>query len=233
MMLNNVKNKIIENINKGVENSPFLFMSWNLELLNQKIYNFALDILSEYDVPKVNIFSLVDDWESIKISQIKEFLQKLNSKSSYKIQIFIIENISRLTLQASNSVLKQFEEPWNWNLIFLTNKSESAVLDTILSRVQTINLGLEESKWNYNFYLDMISDYLANKSNNLISYFYKNKLEKKDYIDFLQSLVLLVKSWNIILNNSLLDELLDDINLISTNNVNSKNIVDKWILVLK
>jgi hypothetical protein len=107
-MLNNIKHKIVENINKGVENSPFLFMSWNLELLNQKIYNFALDILSEYKVPKVNIFTLKDDWESIKISQIKEFLQKLNSKSSYKIQIFIIENVSRLTLQAANSILKQF-----------------------------------------------------------------------------------------------------------------------------
>jgi hypothetical protein len=40
----------------------------------------------------------------------------------------------------------------------------------------------------------MIKDYLDNKSNNLISYFYKNKLERKDYIDFLKSLVLLVKA---------------------------------------
>lgn len=232
-MLNNIKNRIIENINKGVENSPFLFMSWNIELLNQKVYNFASDILSEYGVPKVNIFSLKDDWESIKISQINDFLQKLNSRSSYKIQIFIIENVSRLTLQAANSVLKQFEEPWVWNLIFLTNKSESAVLDTILSRVQNVNLGLKEIDWNYNFYLDMIKDYLNNKSNNLISYFYKNKLEKKDYIDFLKTIVLLDKAWNIKLDNNLLDELLDDINLISTNNVNSRWVVDKWILFLK
>lgn len=232
-MLSNIKIKLVENINKGVENSPFLFMSWNLELLNQKIYNFALDILSEYDVPKVNIFTLKDDWESIKISQIKEFLQKLNSKSSYKLQIFIIENVSRLTLQAANSVLKQFEEPWIWNLIFLTNKSESAVLDTILSRVQSVNLGLKQVEGNYNFYLDMIKDYLNDKSNNLVSYFYKNKLEKKDYIDFLKSLVLLIKSWEIILNNNLLDDLLEDINLVSTNNVNSRGVVDKWILVLK
>jgi hypothetical protein len=35
------------------------------------------------------------------------------------------------------------------------------------------------------------------------------------------------------LNDSFLDELLDDINLVSTNNVNSRGVVDKWILVLK
>jgi hypothetical protein len=88
-----------------------LFISQNLELLNQKVYNFSLDLLSDLDVSKLNIYTLKDDGESIKISQIKEFLNKLNSKNPYGLQIFIIENISRFTLQASNSVLKQFEEP--------------------------------------------------------------------------------------------------------------------------
>jgi len=232
-MLNNIKNKIIENINKGVENSPFLFMSWNLELLNQKIYNFSLDILSEYNVPKVNIFVLKDDGESIKISQIKEFLSKLNSKSSYKLQIFIIENISRLTLQASNSVLKQFEEPGEWNLIFLTNKSESWVLETILSRVSSVDLWLKQIRGNYEFYSNMVLDYLNGKSLNLVSYFFKNKLEKIEYINFLKALIDLNKQQKISFSNELLDELLDDINLVANNNVNAKSVVDKWILLIK
>jgi len=232
-MLNNIKNRIIENINKGVENSPFLFMSWNLELLNQKIYNFSLDILSEYDVPKVNIFVLKDDGESIKISEIKEFLSKLNSKSSYKLQIFIIENISRLTLQASNSVLKQFEEPGEWNLIFLTNKSESWVLETILSRVSFVDLWLKQIRENYEFYSNMVLDYLNGRSLNLVSYFFKNKLEKIEYINFLKALIDLNKQQKISFSNELLDELLDDINLVANNNVNAKSVVDKWILLIK
>jgi len=37
-------------------------------------------------------------------------------------------------------MLKFFEEPDVTNIIFLTNTSESGILDTILSRVQTIDL---------------------------------------------------------------------------------------------
>jgi hypothetical protein len=44
-----------------------------------------------------------------------------------------------MTLQASNSLLKFFEEPGKQNIIFLSAKSESGILDTILSRVQTVN----------------------------------------------------------------------------------------------
>jgi hypothetical protein len=37
-------------------------------------------------------------------------------------------------------MLKFFEEPDITNIIFLTNASESGILDTILSRVQIIEL---------------------------------------------------------------------------------------------
>ncbi|MBT3727533.1 hypothetical protein HOG21_07985 [bacterium] len=57
----------------------------------------------------------------MKINEIKEFVLNSNSKPPFKFQIFFIENVSRLTLKASNSLLKFFEEPSSINIIFLTN----------------------------------------------------------------------------------------------------------------
>ncbi len=232
-MLNNLKNKILQKNTQGEEISPFLFVSKNIELLNNSIFNFSLEIIKQLDIPKTNIFILKDDWESIKINWIKDFLSKMNSRSWYSIQIFIIENISRLTLQAANSVLKQFEEPWIWNLVFLTNKSESQVLDTILSRVQVINLWLNEVVFQNDFYLDLLRWYTSWKDNSIISYFFKNKLEKQEYINFLEAIIDLQKKWFINILNNMLDDLLDDINMIANNNVNARWIIDKWILLIK
>ncbi len=232
-MLNNIENKILKKIELGESLSPFLFVSENIELLNSKIYSFALELLEKLSIPKVNIFVLKDDWESIKISQIKEFLSKMNVSNPYWIQIFIIENISRFTLQAANSSLKQFEEPWKQNLIFLSNSWESQVLDTILSRVQVVDLWLKLQKNDNNFYIDMLKWYLFENNLNLLSYFYKNKLEKQEYINFLYAIISLIKTWELSLDNDLMDDLLDDIELISKNNVLPKGIIDKWILILK
>ena len=232
-MLNNIENKILKKIELGESLSPFLFVSENIELLNSKIYSFALELLEKLSIPKVNIFVLKDNWESIKISQIKEFLSKMNVSNPYWIQIFIIENISRFTLQAANSSLKQFEEPWKQNLIFLSNSWESQVLDTILSRVQVVDLWLKLQKNDNNFYIDMLKWYLFENNLNLLSYFYKNRLEKQEYINFLYVIINLIKTWELSLDNDLMDDLLDDIELISKNNVLPRGIIDKWILILK
>lgn len=232
-MLNNIENKILKKIELGESLSPFLFVSENIELLNSKIYSFALELLEKLSIPKVNIFVLKDNWESIKISQIKEFLSKMNVSNPYWIQIFIIENISRFTLQAANSSLKQFEEPWKQNLIFLSNSWESQVLDTILSRVQVVDLWLKLQKNDNNFYIDMLKWYLFENNLNLLSYFYKNRLEKQEYINFLYVIINLIKTWELSLDNDLMDDLLDDIELISKNNVLPRGSIDKWILILK
>jgi len=231
-MLNNLKNDIEKKINKGEEISPFLFISENVELLNKKVEQFWLEILKDLWINKLNLYKLEDNWETIKISQIKEFLSKIYSTNPEKVQIFIIENIWRFTLQAANSVLKIFEEPWFWNLIFLTNNSDSGILDTILSRVKLYDLKIKSSKIENNFYFDLIRGYLK-WDNNLINYFFKNKLDKQEYINFLKALIYLLKNWELNFSVKLLDELYDDINFMETNNSISRNIVDKWILLLK
>ena len=228
-MRDKVIENIIENINLEQEISPFLFIWENLELINEKVKSYSLELLKTLKTPNVNLFTLSDYWENIKISEIKKFLEKSNSKTPYKIQIFLIENFSRITLQSANSRLKIFEEPWTKNIFFLTNKSESGILDTILSRVQIINLNSKVSKIKNDFYYNLLLESIVNKkSNNLISYFFKNKLEKAEYITFMNTLIYFIKENFIFIDY--LEEINNDINMIEKNNVIAKNIVDKWIL---
>ncbi|MDP3380838.1 MAG: hypothetical protein Q8S84_04915 [bacterium] len=74
----------------------------------------------------------------------------------------------------------------------------------------------------------MIEKYILNKNTEIISYYYRNKLEKQDYIIFLENLIIYSKE-NLVLIN-FLNEIDEDINTIKQNNVNAKYIVDKWLL---
>ena len=220
--------KILEKIEKGEEISPFLFVGQNLELLNSEINNIILELFEKYEIPKVNLIKLEDNWENIKIAEIKIFIQKWDLWTPYKIQIFLIENISRMTLQSSNSCLKLFEEPWIQNIIFLTNKSESWILKTILSRVQTINLWLNKKVEENAFYFSLLNSYFDKKSTEIFSYFFRNKLEKFEYVEFLYNIILYSKKNFVLIN--LLEEINEDINLIEKNNVNAKWIIDKYLM---
>lgn len=233
--MDNVISKISEKINKGEEVSPFLFIGKNLEIVNQKVNDFAISLLKKFEIPNAYLYILKDNQENIKVKEVKDFISYSNSKPPYKFQIFLIENISRLTIWASNSMLKFFEEPWTKNIIFTTNYWENNVLDTILSRVQIINLNINLEKRENLFFQSLIKSYLNNESNELISYFIKSKLEKeelkKENIEFLDNLIIYAKN-NLTLIKYL-EELNDDINWIKQNNLNAKYIVDKWILKIK
>lgn len=219
--------KIIEKIDKGEEISPFLFIDKNIEILNEKVKNLALKILEHYNIPKVYFYIFENNYEKIKISEIKNFIENWTKSVPFPIQIFFIENFWNTTLQASNSLLKFFEEPWKQNLIFISNSSENGILDTILSRIQIINFSWIEKNKKNEFYQDLIKNHL-NGNLDLIKYFFKNKVEKEEYLSFLENLIIYAKDNLIFIE--FLDEILEDINTISLNNVNPKFIVDKWIL---
>jgi DNA polymerase III delta prime subunit len=231
-MLNNFLHSLKNNIKQGEHNSPCLFLWTNLELNNSKVKEIALELLEDFSIPKSYLYILEDNWESIKIKEIKEFIKFSESKSPYKFQIFFIENISRLTLSASNSLLKILEEPWKQNIFFLSSMWENNILDTVLSRVNIINLWWNKNLQKDIFYSELIENYKRNNDNEIIQYFYKAKLEKEEYIKFLENLIIYFKEniWSI--NSNLLLELDDDINWIKQNNLFAKNIVDKWLMII-
>ncbi|MDR2411250.1 MAG: hypothetical protein LBD88_01235, partial [Candidatus Peribacteria bacterium] len=107
--MNNIFFNIVDKVNKGEEISPFLFIDKNLGIANLKIEDLAKSLLREYNIPKAYLYVLKDDGENLKIKDIKDFVEFSNSKPPYKFQIFFLENISRLTLASSNSLLKFFE----------------------------------------------------------------------------------------------------------------------------
>ena len=228
MINKNILENIIWQVNKGDKKSPFLFLSKNSDILNSDIKNLWLELLKHFDIPSNYLYILEDNWEKIKIKDVKIFTEFSNSKPPYKFQIFFIENISRFTISAWNSLLKFFEEPDITNIIFLTNKSESWILDTILSRVQTFEIRWQEIEKKDNFIISLIDNYINKNDSELISYYFRNKLEKEDYISFLENLILYSKQSMKFIDY--LQEIDDDINTIKQNNVNAKYVVDKWIM---
>lgn len=222
---------IIHQIKLGEEISPFLFTAQNTELLNSQVEIIAKALLKEFLIPEVYLNTLIDNNENIKVKEVKEFINQSNSTVPYKFQIFFIENISRLSLGASNSLLKFLEEPWKQNIIFLSNRGESNILDTILSRVQIINLAWNKKDKRNEFYISLLDNYLNNNNTDLISYFFNSKLEKEEYLDFLENLIIYSKEKRILI--SPIEEINEDINLIEKNNLNPRIILDKWLLRLK
>ncbi len=224
----NIFEKLRWRIEKGEIISPFLFLGKNIEILNSEIRRHAEDLLKFYDIPQTSLLVLEDTGEAIKISGIKEFVKPAELGTPYKIQIFLLENISRMTLQSFNSCLKFFEEPWVQNIIFLTNVSESGIIDTILSRVQIISVWEDKSEQKNSFYFSLLDNYLKESWKEIFSYFFRNKLEKYEYIEFLKSMILYSKENAVFM--SLLDNINTDISLIEKNNVNAKGIVDSYLL---
>lgn len=230
-MQTNLVDLIIEKIKRKEEISPFLFLWWDFWKLNNKIEQLTNNFITTLWINKNFIFLLKDNNEKIKVKDIKEFLEKVYVTPTYWAQVLIIENISRMTEESANSCLKIFEEPPIWNILILTNNSESWILETILSRCTLINLEDETLYEENNFYQNMIDDYVRWINHDLASYIYKEKLEKTDYINILQNFIIYFKKNLVFLN--LIDKINEDINWIIKNNVLPKYIVDKYILKIK
>ncbi len=191
LMKNNFLQNFVNKINKEKEISPILFIGEDLVSLNIEISQFINSLLEEFKVPSSSVYKFEDDGNNLKIETSREIISLLSKKSSFKFQIILIENISRFTLGAANSLLKVFEEPWEGNLIFLTNSWENNILETILSRVSIINLNSKK-----NFLIDenisnLIENYLEYDNPELLVYLYENskKFEKADYLKIIDNFI--------------------------------------------
>ncbi len=219
---------LVEKMQKGGEISPFLFLASNLELLHSDIEISLKQICSTFLFDAQSIFFLRDSGESLKIETIKTFLRQAEVRPRFAFQIFVIEHISRMTSQSQNACLKFFEEPGEWNIVILSNPSESGILETILSRIQTITFGSQKTFEKNAFFFSLIESHIAKKSPELIQYFFSAKLEKQEYGDFLRTLLLyIIETGNYL---DLIDELQEDITGVLKNNLQGRYIVDKYII---
>jgi hypothetical protein len=53
--------KIIKQIEKGEELSPFLFIGQNSDLLNSRVEEMIFKIFINFDIPKINLIKLEDN----------------------------------------------------------------------------------------------------------------------------------------------------------------------------
>ncbi len=80
--------------------------------------------------------------KTIKIDQIRA-IQKAAMTQPYeaRYQLVIIDDVHLMTDEAANALLKTLEEPPATMRLFLVSNQPNALLDTILSRCQTIRFG--------------------------------------------------------------------------------------------
>ncbi len=97
---------------------------------------------------------------SIKIEQIREMRKEVGLKPfKNKKKIYIIDKAEKMTLEASNCLLKTIEEPPYFVIIILICSKIDPILPTIVSRCQIVNFGLISSY--------KIKEFLLDKNNNL------------------------------------------------------------------
>ncbi len=76
---------------------------------------------------------------AIKIAQVRELIKKLSfAPYEARTRVVLIEDVHAMRQEAANCLLKTLEEPRENNLLILTADSAATVLQTIVSRCQTI-----------------------------------------------------------------------------------------------
>ncbi len=202
---NKLPNKLIFSGNKGIGKSTFAFHlinylfsqdeegSYNLEDNEININNKSYKLVSNNTHPNL---LLIDSFDKnfIEISKIREIFN-FSSKTSFsnKKKIVLINNVEKMSINASNALLKILEEP-STNLFFiLIHNSHKKLISTINSRCIKFNFFITESEKEKiinniidgNFYENLSSDfkirYLSPKFYiDLYDFIKKEKIELND-----------------------------------------------------
>jgi DNA polymerase III delta prime subunit len=86
-------------------------------------------------------FYLIEEEQSIKITQIRELKKRLSLKPFSSLNIVVLLNRAEtMTIPAQNSLLKILEEPPLTSKIILTAPNPTALLPTIVSRCQLVRI---------------------------------------------------------------------------------------------
>ncbi|MCK5429006.1 MAG: AAA family ATPase, partial [Anaerolineales bacterium] len=89
----------------------------------------------------IQIICLAPGAKEIGIDQVREAQHTASLKAfESKCRVFIIDGADRLSVEASNSLLKILEEPPNDVLLILTAIHKGQIMPTILSRCQIVEL---------------------------------------------------------------------------------------------
>ncbi len=100
--------------------------------------------INKHYCPDLKIVEATRD--SIKIEQIREIRKEIELKPfKCKKKVYIVDKAEKMTLEASNCLLKTIEEPPYYAIIILICSKIDAILPTIVSRCQIVNFRLISS----------------------------------------------------------------------------------------
>jgi len=113
--------------------------------------------------PDLKIVKAIKD--TIKIEQIREIRKDIELKPfKIKKKVYIIDKAEKMTLEASNCLLKTIEEPPYYAIIILICSKIDPILPTIISRCQIVNFGLITSLKIKKLLLNRINDLEKDKA---------------------------------------------------------------------
>lgn len=137
-------------------------------------------------------FYIINVDSSIKKEDILYLKQEMSTKARFSRKVYWIKNIDSITPQAANSILKFLEEPEENITAILTTTNLKAVLDTIISRCQIINIGSDKKDLNINseeiqMYIEFFQLYEKNRDLAILEFinFMENRKKVEDFIDYM------------------------------------------------
>jgi DNA polymerase III subunit delta' len=91
--------------------------------------------------PDTLIIQADEGEKTIKLGQVKEGIGFVNRKPfEKKEKVLVILGAEKMTTEAQNALLKPLEEPPSYALIFLSAKTESTLLETVISRCRKFEI---------------------------------------------------------------------------------------------
>ncbi len=144
-----------------------------------------------------NIFMIEPDGTKIKKEQIANLKSSFAMTSQFTtLKVYIIKNAEKMNKEATNSILKFLEDPYEDTIGFFVTPEKNNILDTVISRCENIsvNYDLNGSSITNDDLIEIIDNYLIrieknNNSSILINQeiVLANIKDRKDIVEFIKS----------------------------------------------
>lgn len=236
MFKNHCFNDLITEFNNNKNSHSYIFYTNDFFACKEDINKLVLNV---FDTNNIN--NIVSDYLVVEKSEKKNILkdeisyiiEKFKNKTYInKKRIYLIEEVHKLNSSAANIILKFLEEPMEGIIAFFITDNLDAVLPTIKSRCQIINVFYENINFN-DSKVDLLLDefFLRNKFINLCtSKLYFKKVDRDKLIEIFKNY--LIRCYNSFVDEDNLKKikhLNKAINML-TNNVNIDYVFDYLIL---
>jgi len=127
-------------------------------LANQSAGEEMCEIILKQQAPDVAVIKRQEEKKTIGVDVIRDFISKVAlSPSDLEFKFYIFDEADLMTPQAQNSLLKIIEEPPKDVYIFLLCENSSSMLQTVRSRVQSIQM----ERFSHGFIYDYLKENTA------------------------------------------------------------------------